>query len=59
VRLGRERCARLSQLSTVDAQAIWEWGYTERVSTGLFCLQFGAIDMGTDMLKIAEAWLDV
>ncbi len=59
VRLGREWCVRLSQLSTVDAQAIWEWGYTERVSTGLFCLQFGAVDMGTDMLRIADAWAGV
>jgi streptomycin 6-kinase len=59
VRSGREWCVRLGRLSAVDAQAIWEWGYTERVSTGLFCLQLGAVDMGTAMLRIAEAWVEV
>ena len=31
----RERCARLSELTGVAPQPIWEWGYVERVSTGL------------------------
>ncbi len=54
--LGRERCARLSRLTGVDSQAIWEWGFLERVSTGLLLLQVGAEQPGRDMLEVAEAW---
>ena len=36
-RLGRERC-----LTGVDARGIWEWGFVERVSTGLLAIQVGA-----------------
>ena len=31
-------CAVLAQRSQVDAQRIWEWGFIERVSTGLYLL---------------------
>ena len=31
-------CALLSARSGVDAQRIWEWGFLERVSTGLYLL---------------------
>ena len=55
-RLGRERCARLSRLTGVDTRAIWEWGFVERVSTGLFATRVGADHVGTEMLDVAEAW---
>ena len=29
----------------MDGTAIWEWGFLERVSTGLFVLAFGAEDV--------------
>ena len=56
VRLGRERCAYLSRLTGVDHRGIWEWGFVERVSTGLLAIQVGADQMGKEMLDVAEAW---
>ena len=54
VRLGRERCAQLSQLTGVDAQSIWEWGFIERVSTGLLLLRVGREELGRETLAVAE-----
>jgi streptomycin 6-kinase len=54
VLLGRERCAHLSRLSGVDTQPIWEWGFIERVSTGLLALRVGRESLGRDMLAVAE-----
>ena len=56
VRLGRERCAHLSRLTGVEPRGIWEWGFVERVSTGLLAIQVGADQMGREMLEVAEAW---
>lgn len=56
VRLGRERCAYLSALTGVDPLAIWQWGFIERVSTGLLMLQLGLEPLGSDTLKVADAW---
>lgn len=55
-RLGRERCAYLSRLTGVDPRGIWEWGFVERVSTGLLSTQVGAEQVGREMLAVAEAW---
>ncbi len=55
-RLGRERCAYLSRLTGVDPQGIWEWGFVERVSTGLLATRVGADRLGREMLDVAEAW---
>ena len=54
--LGRERCAKLSNLTGVDPRGIWEWGFVERVSTGLLATRVGADRIGKEMLEIAEAW---
>jgi streptomycin 6-kinase len=56
LRLGHERCAHLSQLTDVDAQPIWEWGFIERVSTGLLALRVGREQLGRDTLAVAEAF---
>ncbi len=56
-RLGRERCADLSRLTGVDTQEIWEWGFVERVSTGLLATRVGADRIGKEMLDVAEAWV--
>jgi streptomycin 6-kinase len=53
--LGRLRRARLAALTGADAEAIWQWGFIERVSTGLLCLRVG-LDGGADMLAVADAW---
>jgi streptomycin 6-kinase len=55
-RLGRKRCAYLSHLTGVDSRGIWEWGFVERVSTGLLMIKVGADRMGKEMLDVTEAW---
>ena len=55
-RLGHERCAYLSHLTGVDARAIWEWGFVERVSTGLLATRVGADEIGRGILEVAETW---
>jgi streptomycin 6-kinase len=52
---GRARCRRLAQLTGLAEEPIWQWGYIERVSTGLSCLQLG-LPEGPAMLAVAEAW---
>jgi len=54
--LGRERCLLLSRLTDVDPVAIWEWGFVERVSTGLLLLTVGAREWGREFLAVAEEW---
>ncbi len=56
--LGRERCARLGRLTGVEPQPIWEWGFIERVSTGLLVTRVGAGRLGREMLDVAEAWTE-
>lgn len=56
VRLGRERCGYLSQLTGADSQAIWQWGYIQSVATGLLVLKIGLEHFGSQLLNIAEAW---
>lgn len=56
-RLGRERSGLLGHLTGVDPQAIWEWGFVERVSTGLLAMQVGAEYVGRQMLEVAHHWV--
>ena len=53
--LGRARCVGLSGLTGVDEEPIWQWGFIERVSTGLLMTQLGMTD-GRVTLEIAERW---
>jgi streptomycin 6-kinase len=39
--IARGRCRRAGELARVDPEAIWQWAFTERVSTGLFLLSLG------------------
>jgi streptomycin 6-kinase len=55
VALGLAWCARLGAQSGVPAQAIWEWAFVERVSTGLFLLQLGD-PQGERLLRVADRW---
>lgn len=54
--LGRRRCALLSRLTGVEPGPIWEWGFVERVSTGLLLLQVGHELLGREFLDVAEVW---
>jgi len=51
-------CALLAARSGVDAQRIWEWGYLERVSSGLYLTAIGAARAGEPFLRTAELLLD-
>jgi streptomycin 6-kinase len=43
-------------LTGEDPDAIWQWGFIERVSTGLLLLHTGGEAEGRDFLRVAEAW---
>lgn len=53
---GLARAQWLAEHTGLDEQRIWEWGYVERVSTGLLCLHESHTDWGRDFLTVAEAW---
>ena len=54
---GWERARFLASLTGVDAEAVWEWGFTERVSTGLLLKQLRSHYYGDEMLEVAEIWV--
>jgi streptomycin 6-kinase len=54
LRLCRERCELLGELTKVAEQAIWQWGFIERVSTGLVLLEIGMKSEGVEMLAVAD-----
>lgn len=59
VRLGLERCTQLADLTGESPRAIWQWGFLERVSTGLFLMVLGRFEEGRRMLAVAETWVGV
>jgi streptomycin 6-kinase len=50
----RDRAAMLAQRTGRDAEAIWEWGVVERVSTGLLGTRVGLQPVAAQMLRAAE-----
>lgn len=56
VQLGAERCELLSALTGVAKRPIYQWGFIERVSTGLYLLQLGLTDLGRQSLTVADRW---
>ena len=54
VRLAVARCESLAELNGVDPEAIWQWGYIERVSTGLTMLDIGMREEGLESLAVAD-----
>jgi streptomycin 6-kinase len=53
-RLARDRAASLAESCDVVAQAVWEWGFIERVSTGLANLRHFDNESGTTFLEVAS-----
>lgn len=53
---GLERCAFLSEITGIDHQAIWEWGFIQSISTGLLLIKINQEEWGLKMLKVANAW---
>ncbi len=56
-RLLRERAHRLAARCGVDADEVWEWGYIERVSTGLLNLRDFTDGSGEAFLEVARRCL--
>lgn len=55
LRADPQRRARwLADRTGLDAEAIWEWGVVERVSTGLLATALGLQPVGTQMLSVAD-----
>jgi streptomycin 6-kinase len=54
VALARQYCELLSAQTGIEETAIWEWGFLERVSTGLYGLEIGAEQFGRTFLQSAE-----
>jgi streptomycin 6-kinase len=54
VALARRYCALLSAQTGIEGTAIWEWGFLERVSSGLYCLELGIEELGRPFLQTAE-----
>jgi streptomycin 6-kinase len=50
----RQRSVWLAKRTGLDADAIWEWGVVERVSTGLFGTRVGLQPIARQMLAAAE-----
>jgi len=50
----RERSRWLAVRCQLDAEAIWEWGVVERVSTGLLATKIGQQPIGQEMLRAAD-----
>ena len=55
--LAREYCRLLASGSGLDETPIWEWGFLERVSTGLYALSLGAERLAFPLLRSAEAYV--
>ena len=52
--LARGYCRLLATETGVDETAIWEWGFLERVSSGLYTMQFAGPDLYRPFLDTAE-----
>lgn len=50
-------CVRMAAATRTDEQAVWEWAFLERVSTGLHVTSFGARSVGRPFLTSAAALL--
>ena len=56
-RLVRERAELLAAACDVDPEAVWQWGFVERVSTGLAGLRDFEGDHGSAFLEVARRCL--
>lgn len=53
LRISRRRCQRAGRLTAVDPEAIWQWAFIERVSSGLFMLRLGHTRAAETFLAVA------
>jgi streptomycin 6-kinase len=57
--LAHEYCQLLARESGLDEAAIWEWGFIERVSSGLYIYAYGSREHGQLFFNTAQRLLDV
>jgi streptomycin 6-kinase len=57
-RLVRERAELLASWCEIDPEPVWQWGFIERVSTGLANLRDFEGDEGQDFLEVAARCLN-
>lgn len=50
----RARGRVIADLTDVDEEAIWQWGFVERISTGLVLTDIGMKEEGRKMLAVAD-----
>lgn len=56
--LAHEYCQLLARESGLDEAAIWEWGFIERVSSGLYICAYGSSKHGQLFFKTAQRLLE-
>ena len=56
--LAHEYCQLLARESGLDEASIWEWGFIERVSSGLYICAYGSSEHGQLFFKTAQRLLD-
>jgi streptomycin 6-kinase len=56
---GHKRCALLSRLTGVQQNAIWQWGFIERLANGLHYREVGLEENAEEFLAVVEAWAEV
>jgi streptomycin 6-kinase len=54
--LGRARCAYLARLTGVDPAPIWQWGFIERITTGLVLKEIGMEALAREFFAVADLW---
>lgn len=52
--IARSHARHLTSRTQVPAEAIWQWGYIERVSTGLHLMELGETEQGREYLTVTE-----
>ena len=53
--IARGHARHLTTRTQVPSEPIWQWGYIERVSTGLHLMELGEVEQGRQYLTVAEA----
>jgi streptomycin 6-kinase len=53
--LARSHARHLTTRTQVPTEPIWQWGYIERVSTGLHLMELGELERGRQFIEVAEA----
>ncbi|WP_019586466.1 aminoglycoside phosphotransferase family protein [Deinococcus apachensis] len=55
----RAWCGAVARATGTEAEAVWQWAYLERVSTGLFLKRHGLTRVGAPFLEVARRLLPV